>query len=68
MDSGCEEGRELQRVWGRIKLEVAQCCSLLGEELPEVIETTTVGIGGGSVSGATRGKVVEAKRTSGPRS
>ena len=42
-------------------MEVAQCCDLLGEELPEVVNTTTLGIGGGSVSGATRGRVVEAR-------
>ena len=61
LGSECEEGKELARVWGRIRVEVAQCCNFLGEELPLVMATTTIGIGEGSVSGATRGRVVEAR-------
>ena len=41
LDLGCEEGKELTRVWGRIRVEVAQCCNFLGEELPLVMATTT---------------------------
>ena len=55
VDSECEEGKELARVWGRIRVEVAQCCNFLGEELPLVTATTTIGIGEGSVSGASQG-------------
>ena len=55
LDSGCEEGKELRRVWRRIKEEVTQCCDYLGEELPMVMATNTMGIGEGSVTGATRG-------------
>ena len=61
LDSGCKEGKELTRVWGRIRVEVAQCCNFLGEELPLVMATTTKVMGEGSVSGATRGQVVEAR-------
>ena len=40
---GCEEGKELRRVWRRIKEEVTLCCDYLGEELPMVMATNTMG-------------------------
>ena len=46
MESGCEEGRELQRVWRAIKLEVSECSNFIGEEMPEVISTSTLVSGG----------------------
>ena len=60
MESGCKEGVELTTEWGVIRLEAMQCAKYLQEEVPEVFKAIAVGVGEGSVSGATRTKVVEA--------
>ena len=61
IESGCEEGVELQQVWGKIRLEALQCCAFLGEEMPQPLAPPTKGIGEGCVNGSTRGKIVEAR-------
>ena len=61
INSGCKEGQELTRAWGQIRIEAAQCCAYLGEELPSVLAATAFTIGKDSVSGETRGLVVEAR-------
>ena len=61
LESGCVEGRELEQLWGRVTGEAVLCCNFLGEELPGVMAAPTGSIGDGSVTGSTRGKVVEAR-------
>ena len=61
LESGSREGEELRREWGRIRLEAIQCSRYLTEEVPEVFRAIDEGVGDGSVSGATRTRVVEAR-------
>ena len=60
LDSGCREGRELRRSWLTMMTEAEQCATYLGEEVPEVMRQRLIGLGDGSVSGATRGRIVQA--------
>ena len=60
LESGCREGLELRRVWERISAEARQCANFLGEEVPELLRVEIQGLGDGSVSGATRGRIVQA--------
>ena len=60
LSSGCREGRELRRIWLKIMTEAEQCAAYLGEEVPEALRQRLLGLGDGSVSGATRGVVVQA--------
>ena len=60
LDSGCAEGTELRRVWGRLFREAQLTAAWLGEEVPPVLATPLLGLGDGSVTGATRGKVITA--------
>ena len=61
LNSGCREGREMQKVWGKISIDAQCCTNYLEEELPEVLATWLPGLGNGSVNGSTRSKVVEAR-------
>ena len=59
LESNCREGRELRRAWLQIYTQGRRTAEYLGEELPEILATPLPGLGGGSVSGSTRGKLVE---------
>ena len=61
LESGCREGVELRQEWGWLRLEAMQCSGYLREEVPEVFQVIDQGVGEGSVSGATRTRVVEAR-------
>ena len=50
----------MRQAWQQITVEGQQAASLLGEELPQFLATPLSGLGEGSVSGATRGRIVEA--------
>ena len=58
--SGCQEGIELGRVWNRMENKASEGARWLGEELEEVFTTRVMGVGGSSVTGDTRGVLVEA--------
>ena len=60
LSSGCSIGDELRTIWERIQNEARISAEWLGEEIPGVLNVAVEGIGDGSVSGDTRGKVVEA--------
>ena len=61
LQSGCREGLELRRVWSHLCAEAVEASDLLGEEVKEVFQVREEGVGCGSVTGETRGKVVEAR-------
>ena len=61
LESGCQEGLELRRVWDRLGLEARDAAAWLGEEMEEIFATGVEGVGAGSVTGATRGLLVEAQ-------
>jgi hypothetical protein len=54
-------GREVTKAWGKIRLEAAQAAAWLGEEVPKALGCTFQAIGDGSVTGETRGRLVEAR-------
>ena len=58
--SGCNEGNEIREIWECIQQEAHSASEWLGEEVPEILLTLVEGIGDGSVTGGTRGKIVEA--------
>ena len=62
--SGSKVGGELQKIWRRAQEEAEQAASWLGGEVPPVLAAQVEGIGGdtvdASVSGGTRGRVVQA--------
>ena len=60
LSSGCSIGDELRTSWERIQNEARISAEWLGEEIPGVLNVAVEGIGDGSVSGDTQGKVVEA--------
>jgi len=60
LSSGCSEGAELRRLWERLQREARVSADWLGEEVPGVLNTPVQGVGEGSVSGAIRGRVVQA--------
>ena len=60
LDSGCQEGEEMRKVWAPLYREAQLAATWLGEEVPAVLATPLPGLGAGCVTGETRGKVVEA--------
>ena len=61
LSSGSREGRELREVWSKLKGEAVESADWLGREVEEVFVAGVEGVGGGSVTGETRGKIVEAR-------
>ena len=61
LQSGCREGLELRRVWSELCAEAVEAADWLGEDVTEVFQVREEGVGCGSVTGETRGKVVEAR-------
>ena len=51
LESGCQEGLELRRVWDRLGLEARDAAAWLGEEMEEIFATGVEGVGAGSVKG-----------------
>ena len=60
LSSGCREGEEVRRVWSTLQGEARASADFLGEEVPSILASPVEGIGDGSTSGETRGKVVTA--------
>ena len=62
--SNCSLGQELQAAWDRIQEETRRAADWLGVELPSAVAISVEGVGAdsgsGSVTGATRGRVVDA--------
>ena len=55
LTSGCRAGKELLRVWGRVKEEAEVLCSYLGkEDLPFFHSSTVEGLGEGRKDGSSR--------------
>ena len=61
LQSGCREGIELRGVWSDMCAEAVEAAGWLGEEVSEVFLVREEGVGCGSVTGETRGKLVEAR-------
>ena len=61
LESGCLEGRELQRWFQMLQSEATEAGPYLGEPPDPLLNSDLQGLGGSSVSGATRGLVVEAR-------
>ena len=61
LQSGCREGRELREVWSKLKREAVESADWLGREVEEVFIPSVEGVGDGSISGETRGKIVKAR-------
>ena len=58
--SDCRLAREMERSWSKIQVEARQAEVFLQEPMPEALATQLAGLGGGSTSGKTRERVVEA--------
>ena len=58
--SNCSMAGEMRRSWEKIQQEARQSSTWLQEPVPEVLTTALEGLGEGSTSGKTRGRVVEA--------
>ena len=61
LESGCLEGRELHRWFEGLQSEARVGGEFLGEDPDPLLSSDLQGLGGSSVSGATRGQVVEAR-------
>jgi hypothetical protein len=61
LQSGCREGREIRKVWTELCAEAVEVAAWLGEDVKEVFQVREEGVGCGSVTGETRGKIVEAR-------
>ena len=61
LSSGSSLGVELRQCWDKIQLEARQSSAWLVEPTPEVLEVPVEGVGDGSVSGATRKRITEAR-------
>ena len=59
LNSGFREGREMRRVWLKMRMDAESCTNYLEGDLPAVLATPLLGLGSGSVNGSTRSKVVE---------
>ena len=61
LQSDCVEGRELSRVWTKLVGQATEAAAWLDNRgLEEVFTSRLEGVGDGSVSGGTRGRIVEA--------
>ena len=60
LSSGCMEGRELREVWDKVKGEAVESADWLGVELQEVFVSAVEGVGGSSINGETKKKIVTA--------
>ena len=58
--SDCSIAGEMRRSWSRIQLEASQSADFLQEPTPEILSTQLESLGGGSTTGETRKKIVDA--------
>ena len=56
--SGCRTGRELGESWRRVKEEVEEMCTYLGEEVPTILACEAEGLGEGRTDGSSRAIMV----------
>ena len=52
---------ELRRVWGQLREEAVEAATWLGCEVPSCLTVEVQGVGEGSTTGTTRGKISEAR-------
>ena len=60
MDSGCNDSREMRRVWMKLVLQARRAARWLDQDIAEPFGTALPNLGDGSVTGATRSKIVVA--------
>ena len=60
LQSGCQEGEELRRVWESLESRAREAAGWLDREVEEVFTSGIEAVGGGCVSGGTRGRIMEA--------
>ena len=60
LNSGCQEGVEMRRTWDRLEGEARGAAQWQGSEMEPIFVSNLQGLGAGSVSGGTRGELVEA--------
>ena len=61
LNSGCHEGVEMRRVWQKLEREERESADWLDKDMDPVFAGNLEGLGGGSVTGATRGEIVSAR-------
>ena len=61
LSSGCQDGVEVQRVWGKLVQEERKSADWLGGEMDPVFAVYLEEIGRGSVNGGTQGLIVREK-------
>ena len=61
LNSGCREGLEMTIAWERLTQEARQAYSWLDKEVDQVFTVPVAGLGEGSVTGVTRGKIVSSR-------
>ena len=59
--SGCEEGTEMVMSWQKLTMEAREAAEWMEREMEPVFTVAVSGLGEGSVSGETRGKIVSAR-------
>ena len=60
LNSGCQEGVEMRRIWDKLEGEARGAAQWQGSEMEPIFVSNLQGLGAGSVSGGTRGELVEA--------
>ena len=61
LNSGCQEGVEMRQVWQKLGREERESADWLDKDMDPVFAGNLEGLGGGSVTGATRGEIVSAR-------
>ena len=61
ISSGSREGEEMTRAWDMLVREAREAAEWLGSETEHVFTVPLAGLGEGSVTGKTRGKIVSAR-------
>ena len=61
LDSGSAEGDEMKRAWALLTREARESAAWLDKEVESVFKVALPGLGSGSVTGETRGKIVSAR-------
>ena len=58
LESGCREGKEMERAWEILTREATEAAQWLGTQVDPVFSTPLPALGDGSVTGKTRGEIV----------
>ena len=61
LGSGCMEGVEMRRAWGKLTVEETDAREWLGSEVGEVFDVPLAAFGKGSVTGETRKKITSCR-------